>query len=217
MVCMVLHPPIGALVHWWVLGDNSPNNLQDWHLRQYKTCTNSCLVGRWNNTSFITITSCLVWLSIIPTSYQGYNNLNKKYIPMWRGIRGRVAILLLCVNQFLQRSSFCFWVCISSFNNRASNYTSHEGSKFLGFACWCFVLFLNLSKSLCCVYHIWVVCFDFVVVACHAFCMFLKLLKLEMWSIIANGKFLRWDFKRLSIEFWLLQCDHVVLLFSSKE
>jgi hypothetical protein len=118
---------------------------------------------------------------------------------------------------FIQRLNFCFWVCISSFNNKANNYTSHEGSKFLGFACWCFVLFLNLSKLSCCVYHISVVCFDFVVVACHTFYMFLKLLKLEMWSINANGKFLRWDLKSLSIEFWLLQRDHVVLLFSSKE
>lgn len=108
MVCMVLHPPTGALMHLWVLGDSSPNNLSNWHLRQYKPCTNSCLVRKWNNTSLITIVSCLVGIYVIPTSYQGYNNLNNIYIPMWCGIKARVAILLLCVNQFYSVRIFAF-------------------------------------------------------------------------------------------------------------
>jgi hypothetical protein len=46
-----------------------------------------------------------------------------------------------------------------------------------------------------------VVCFDFVVVACHTFFMFLKLLELEVQSIDANEGFLRHDFEKLSIKF----------------
>jgi hypothetical protein len=43
------------------------------------------------------------------------------------GIRARVVALLLCVNcQLLQRRSFCFWVCLSSFNNSAGGYMCHE-------------------------------------------------------------------------------------------
>lgn len=45
---------------------------------------------------------------MIPTSCQGYNNLNKKYIPMRRAIRARVATLLLCVNQFYNVRVFAF-------------------------------------------------------------------------------------------------------------
>ncbi len=43
------------------------------------------------------------------------------------GISARVVVLLFCVNcQLLQRWSFCFWVCLSSFNNSASGYICHE-------------------------------------------------------------------------------------------
>jgi hypothetical protein len=92
-------------------------------------------------------------------------------------------------------------------------WRSYDGSKILGFACWCFVLFLNLSKSLCCAYQIWVVCFDCLVVACCACFMFLDLLELKAQSIDANGRFIRRDFEKLSTEFWLLQCGYVVFVF----
>ncbi len=87
----------------------------------------------------------------------------------------------------------------------------YDGLKFLGFAYWCLFLFLSLSNSLCCAYQIWLVCVDFVMVTCCTCFMFLELPVLEVRSINANRRFLRWDFKKLSnnlccvVCFWFLR------------
>ncbi len=142
----------------------------------------------------------------------------KCQLKLWCGIRATVAALLLCVNcQLLQHWSFCFFGLSFIIQQQCWRlyvpWRSYDGSKILGFVCWCFVLFLNLSKSLCCAYQIWVVCFDWLAVACCACFMFLELLELKAQSINANGRFIRRDFEKPSIEFWLLQCGYVAMWF----
>ncbi len=81
-------------------------------------------------------------------------------LKLWCGIRARVAALLLCVNcQLLQHRSFCLFGLSFIIQQQCwqiyAPWSSYDGSKKLGFACWCFVLFLNLSKSLCCAIDKW--------------------------------------------------------------
>jgi hypothetical protein len=125
---------------------------------------------------------------------------------MWQEIRVKVTALLLCVNyQLLQCPRFCFWFVFHHSTTMLAAICTHHDSVMMDWNFWdCLLVFFFCSWvyqiHYVCAYQIWVVCLDFVMVTCCMCFMFLELLVLEVRSIIANGRFLRRDFKKLSIE-----------------